>query len=199
MGIDWKNDRRVHFALGVGLIWLAATWVLPWTFTAQSLELAANDWQRPVEVLTEDGMTRTELVPASGFVSFVLPFMEQLVAIIAGLGAWAISSAFWVRDQLAKPAESPAVQPALQAAAAEPAKAEVDPAALTKKLIQAAALNDQQALSSAAAQVRIPYAERDASRAIRARDYTAARAAIDELEALHAPPKAKPTRTKGGA
>lgn len=181
--IDWENDRRVHFAIGVGLIWLALTWFLPWTFSSHSLEIAANDGYETRQVMGDDGSLRSVSEPASGIVTFVLPLIEQVIALIVALGSYAISGAFWTAGKISTAVS----QSGTKATAAGPAAArepEQDPEDLKKLLVAAAATRDATALMAVANRVRRPYAELETMDAIRSNDFETAKKRLAELEAI---------------
>lgn len=171
---DWKNDKRVKFAIGVAVTAIAVKWL----FTGTPL-FAIFDFQ----AAPEDGQTKSGVAIAA-----VLPVVIDLVVgIFVGVGAWVMNIGEVIAGFVSSRVH------AVDSGSATAGAPVLSEDSLTKKLVvefaSAAQVNDLQQLEALRVQLRMPMAMDELQAAYRAGDLESASTLNTELQTLITGPK----------
>ena len=175
---DWKNDRRVQFAVGLAIVLVAAKWL----FTGTLLFAIADLQSAP-----EDGQTRTGLVTNA----LVPGFVDTVVGVIIAIGAWILNLGGMLAGMISsnlRPAPAPAETSTVNDF--DRRRNEVI------EFAQAAADNDKETLEALRVQIRKPQALAELNEAYTVGDTESASRLKAELDAMVGAPVA--TRKQRG-
>jgi hypothetical protein len=192
---DWKNDRRVHFAIGLAVCLLA----IKWLFTG-SLLYSVEVIQGEVTKSVWDDMGNVKSVPVSTFLEGWLPLIfDFAITAFVAIGARVLVgglSIFSGVQGVINGQVKPKVEPA--EAVVQPVGEQEQMRAAVIDLGRAAAANDAVALEQLRIALRQPQALRELQDAYRVGDIDAANRLTAELNAMLEPGKAAATRKRGG-
>lgn len=192
--INWKSDRRVHFAIGLAVVFIAAKWLF-----SNSLFYAAVDMtSKPAEGQTSAGVTLSALLPV---------VFDLLIGGIIFIGGYAVNLAEIVFGRVKQLADPNTGQPVASVGTAAPAAAaeavSLDSPNSMKRAVDslgdAAAMNDLELLEKLRKQIRKPYALAALNEAYTKGDTEAAAALVDELNRMHDSPVARGKKGSGAA
>lgn len=160
--MDWKNNKRIQIAIGIAIIVLAMRWLFAPTLQDAALAYSAEP---PADGDVADPLTGWALV---------WPVVELALAMLAGLGAYAINLGDWIWSQIQGGSSS---EGQLAVTAASPDR-------IHRELIQAIASGNESARMRLEPMVRGPEAIREVSAALAEGEFDAAQERIAELVAL---------------
>lgn len=162
--MDWKNNKRIQIAIGIAIIVLAMRWLFAPTLQDAALAYSAEP---PADGNVADPLTGWALI---------WPVVELVLAMLAGLGAYAINLGDWLWGQVQGSSSS----------AAKATVAVASPDNVQRELIQAIATGNESARMRLEPMVRGPEAIREVSAALAEGEFGVAQERIAELEALAA-------------
>jgi multisubunit Na+/H+ antiporter MnhC subunit len=185
---DWKNDRRMQFAVGLALLVMGISWL----FTGDllySINILRGEAVR--ERIDNDGNVSSVPVPTSVAVTSLV--VDFAVGAIVAIGAWVLNLGGIVYSKLAG---SPSSQPVADKSTVMPvAESEDD---RTRKLVvalaTAAQANDREKMDALRIELRLPKAMDELQEAYRAGDLELAASLNAELQEMIAGPKTTPKR-----
>lgn len=193
--INWKTDRRVHFAIGLAVVFIAAKWLF-----SNSLFYAAVDMtSKPAEGQTSAGVTLSALLPV---------VFDLLIGGIIFIGGYAVNLAEIVFGRVKQLVDPNTGQPVANVSAAANPTAAAEAVSLDSpnsmkravdSLGDAAAMNDLDLLEKLRKQIRKPYALAALNEAYTKGDTEAAAALVDELNRMHDSPVARGKKGSGAA
>ena len=158
--MNWKSDKRIHFAVGVVLIFLGINWLF-----SGSLFCAIAETADP----TMDDQGQRLSSPIATWLPIIFDF---LVGICIGVGAYFVQAVSWIFSGASRSEE--VTVPSASPVAANP----------QLELARAAATNDREALLYQAGRVRAVYAREELSAAMANGDYKAAQQLFAELKQI---------------
>ena len=188
--INWKTDRRVHLAIGLAVVFVAAKWL----FTGSLFYAAVDMTAKPAEGQTSAGLTLSALLPI---------VFDLAVGVLIFVGGYAINLfdlLFGRVRQLVDPdtSQPQAVSGVAGVTASESAVSLDSPNSMKRAvdaLGDAAAMNDLDQMEKLRKQIRKPYALAALNEAYSKGDTEAAAALVDELNRMH---DSQPARGKKG-
>lgn len=176
---DWKNDRRVQFAIGLAIVLVAAKWL----FTGSLMsDVEVMRGQVTEQVMDEDGALKSVPVPTSaGVISIAMDF---LIGALVTIGAWVLNLGGLLVGRLTNSTTSPSLvdEP-------PPVSEDEKTRKLAIALAAAAQSNELDQLEALRIQLRLPMAMDELRDAYQAGDLTAAGTLNAELQTLIAGPK----------
>jgi len=188
--INWKTDRRVHLAIGLAVVFVAAKWL----FTSSLFYAAVDMTAKPAEGQTSAGLTLSALLPI---------VFDLAVGALIFIGGYAINLfdlLFGRVRQLVDPdtSQPQAVSGVAGVTASESAVSLDSPNSMKRavdSLGDAAAMNDLDQMEKLRKQIRKPYALAALNDAYSKGDTEAAATLVDELNRMH---DSQPVRGKKG-
>ena len=176
---DWKNDRRVQFAVGLAIVLVAAKWL----FTGSLMsDVEVMRGQVTEQVMDEDGSLKSVPVPTSaGVISIAMDF---LIGALVTIGAWVLNLGGLLVGRLTNSTTSPSL-----ADESPPVSEDEKTRKLAIALAAAAQSNELDQLEALRIQLRLPMAMDELRDAYQAGDLTAAGTLNAELQTLIAGPK----------
>lgn len=177
---DWKNDRRVQFAVGLAIVLVAAKWL----FTGSLMsDVEVMRGQVTEQVMDEDGALKSVPVPTSaGAISIAMDF---LIGVLVTIGAWVLNLGGLIMGKLTNSTTSPSLADESPPPVSEDEKTRK----LAIALAAAAQSNELDQLEALRIQLRLPMAMDELRDAYQAGDLTAAGTLNAELQTLIAGPK----------
>ncbi len=167
--MDWKNDRRVQFAIGLAIVFVG----LRWLFTGNLFFAAVDMSAEPANGQTRAGVTINAVLPV-----LIDVFVGSLIAV----GAWMINLSELIVGKLKGSLSPPQAEPT--AAVASMPSAEDRMRSLVIDLGRAAWENDLEKLEALRWQIRKPQAIAELSAAYDANDMETAASRKAELDKM---------------
>jgi hypothetical protein len=178
--INWKTDRRVHFAVGLAIVFVAAKWL----FTGSLFYAAVDMTAKPADGQTSAGVTFSALLPV---------VFDLLIGGIIFIGGYAINLAEIVFGRVRTLVDSGGANTKADGLEGHPTDAasqavSLDSPASMKRAVDqlgdAAAVNDLELLEKLRKQIRKPYAMAALTEAYSRGDTEAAAVLVDELNKM---------------
>lgn len=189
---DWKNDRRMQFAVGLAILVMGISWL----FTGDllyAINILRGDAVR--ERMDNEGNLSSVPVPTSVAVTSLV--VNFAMGAVVAIGAWVLNLGGIVFGKLSS--GSQAAASGVSATNLPASDSEDD---RTRKLVvalaTAAQANDREKMDSLRVELRLPKAMDELQDAYRAGDLELAASLNAELQDMIAGPKATPKR-KGSA
>lgn len=193
--INWKTDRRVQFAVGLAVVFVAAKWL----FTGSLFYAAVDMTAKPADGQTSAGVTFSALLPV---------VFDLVIGGIIFVGGYAINLAEIVFGRVKTLLDPETGQPQSSASLAGPSSVETSqvsldsPASMKRAVDQlgdAAAVNDLELLEKLRKQIRKPYAMAALTEAYSRGDTEAAATLVDELNKMLDAPVARGKKGNGAS
>lgn len=184
---DWKNDRRMQFAVGLAILAIGISWLSGNLFYA--INILRGEAVR--EQIDNDGNVSSVLVPTSMAVTSLI--VDFVIGAVIAVGAWGMNLGGIVYGRLSNNSSS---QPVADKSTVMPlAESEDD---RTRKLVvslaTAAQANDREKMDALRIELRLPKAMDELQEAYRAGDLELAASLNAELQEMIAGPKTTPKR-----
>jgi hypothetical protein len=170
---DWKNDRRIHFAVGLAVLVLACKWLITGSLL-RSIEVL----QGGVTTSVWDDMGNVKSVPVSTFMEGWLPLIfDFAVTLIVAIGAKIVAGSLTLFGGVRSTVSSPVVQ----ANEAVPSDEKAQALAWAQQLAIAAGANDKAAGDELWAKLRDYQLRKEIAAAVASGDMVAADSLLAEL------------------
>lgn len=173
--MDWKNDKRIHFAIGLAVTLLA----IKMLFFPDNLFYAVEAFGTPdlnSEGVPEAGQEHVGI----GFEGILPLIVDFFVTAMVFIGGWIIATTVNIWSAVSGKLSTPTVSPASFAPVrSNPSNTSLE--TIKTSLAQAAALNNEKELLKIAKMIRRPYAIAQLNEALEKGDSEGAKRLFEEL------------------